>query len=122
MPRARFKQHMRRKNEPDLEHVRDLAMLFDTSIEATTRRYVALSDYPIAMVFARGKQVRHAWKGPEFSYFLDAGKGSALPRGSASLADAGDDSISAFTSVESYWWNRMRLGVPLRPVAQPSRR
>lgn len=109
MPRARFKKHMKRKDEPDLEHVRDLALLFDTSIEATALRYVALSDYPIAMVFAKGKQVRHAWKGPEFPYFLDVKKGSQLPSGSASLADAKEDSISEFTSVESYWWiNRDR--------------
>lgn len=105
MPRARFKKHMKRKDEPDLEHVRDLASMFDTSIEATARRYVALSDYPIAMVFAKGKQVRHAWKGPEFPYFLDVKKGSQLPNGSVSLAaDANEDSISEFTTVESDWW------------------
>ncbi|MEX2170829.1 MAG: ImmA/IrrE family metallo-endopeptidase [Pirellulales bacterium] len=104
MPRAPFKKNMKRKDEPDLEHVRDLASLFDTSVEATARRYVALSDYPIAMVFAKGKQVRHAWKGPEFLYFLDVKKGSQLPKGSASLADAKEDFISEATSVESYWW------------------
>ena len=104
MPRLIFKKHMKRKDEPNLEHVRDLALLFDTSIEATARRYVALSDYPIAMVFAKGKQVRHAWKGPEFPYFLDVKKGSPLPKGSPSAMESDDDSISDFASVESYWW------------------
>ena len=104
MPRLIFKKHMKRKDEPNLEHVRDLALLFDTSIEATARRYVALSDYPIAMVFAKGKQVRHAWKGPEFPYFLDVKKGSSLPKGSSSALESEEDSISDFASVESYWW------------------
>ncbi len=104
MPRLLFKKHMKRKDEPDMAHVRDLASLFDTSVEATARRYVALSDYPIAMVFALGKCVRHAWKGPEFPYFLDVKKGSPLPEGSPSTSDGGEDSVSDFDSVESYWW------------------
>ena len=104
MPRLLFKKHMRRKDEPDMAHVLDLASLFDTSVEATARRYVALSDYPIAMVFAQGKCVRHAWRGPDFPYFLDVRKGSALPKGSPSATDARDDSVSTFDSVESYWW------------------
>ena len=109
MPRTLFKKQMRRKDEPDLSHVRDIALLFDTSVEATARRYVALSDYAIAMVFAKGKQVRHAWKGSEFPYFLDVKKGSQLPNGSASLNDAKDDSLAELNSIESYWWiNRDR--------------
>jgi len=104
MPRSIFKKKMKRKDEPDLEHVRDLALLFDTSIEATARRYVALSDYPIAMVFAKGKQVRHAWKGPEFPYFLDVKKGTPLPTGSPSAVESEADSITDFASVESCWW------------------
>ncbi len=104
MPRLLFKKHMKRKDEPSLEHVRDLALLFDTSIEATALRYVALSDYPIAMIFAKGNQVRHAWKGPEFSYFLDVSKGSRLPKGSPSTMESDENSISEIASVESYWW------------------
>lgn len=80
MPRALFKRHMKRTDEPDLRHVKELAPLFDTSLEATARRYVLLSDYPIAMVFAQNRQVRHAWASPEFPYFLNARKGSQLPR------------------------------------------
>lgn len=104
MPRLIFKKNMKRKDEPNLEHVRDLALLFDTSIEASARRYVALSDYPIAMVFSKGKQVRHAWKGSEFPYFLDVKKGSTLPTGSSSIVESEADSITDFDSVDSSWW------------------
>lgn len=104
MPRLVFKKSMKRKDEPDLEHVRDLSRLFETSMEATARRYVALSDYAIAMVFAKGIQVRHAWKGTEFPYFLDVKKGSILPKGSPSRTDGTDGLVSEFATVESCWW------------------
>jgi len=78
MPRRLFKTGMKRKDEPDLLHVQDLSRQFETSVEATALRYVALSDYPIAMVFAKGKQVRHAWRAAELPYFLDE-KGSFSP-------------------------------------------
>lgn len=104
MPRLLFKQHMKRKDEPDLGHVQDLSRLFDTSMEATALRYVALSDYRIAMVFAKGKVVRHAWRAPDFRFFLDAKKGSALPKASQSVSDGADDTVADFESIESYWW------------------
>jgi hypothetical protein len=104
MPRLAFKKSMKRKDEPDLEHVRDLSLLFETSMEATARRYAALSDYAIAVVFAKGLQVRYARKGPEFPYFLDVKKGSGLPRGSPSRTDGSDGSVSEFATVESSWW------------------
>lgn len=104
MPRSLFKKGMRRKDEPDLEHVRDLSLFFETSMEATARRYVALSDYALAVVFARGIEVRYARKGPEFPYFLDVRKRSVVPKGSPSRTDGGDGSVSEFATVESSWW------------------
>ena len=104
MPRVLFKNHMRRTDEPDMKHLQVLSDLFDTSLEATARRYVALSDYPIAMVFALGKKVRHAWNGPDFPYFLDVRKGSALPRDSQSCTDGPDDSVAELEYVDSHWW------------------
>jgi Zn-dependent peptidase ImmA (M78 family) len=104
MPRQIFKKHMKRKDEPNLKHVLDLSGLFDTSVEATARRYVALSDFPVAMVFALGQQVRHAWRGSEFPYFLDARKGSTIPRESQSYADGLDDSVTDSEYIESHWW------------------
>jgi Zn-dependent peptidase ImmA (M78 family) len=110
MPRLLFRKNMRRKDEPTLSHVLELAALFETSVEATARRYVALSDYSIAMVFAKGQHVRHAWKGPEFGYFLDVRKGSKLPEGSPSLQDRPEDTVSEFSTVESYWWINAERG------------
>lgn len=104
MPRMLFKKHMKRKDEPDLQHVQELSALFETSLEATARRYVALSDFAIAMVFALRKQVRHAWKGPEFPYFLDAKKGSLVPSVSQSVSDGKDDSVADFEFIDSHWW------------------
>lgn len=104
MPRPIFRKHMKRKDEPDLEHVLNLSSLFDTSVEATARRYVALSDFPIAMVFAQGRQVRHAWRSAQFPYFLDARKGSKIPRESQSYSDGPEDSVADFEHIDSHWW------------------
>jgi Zn-dependent peptidase ImmA (M78 family) len=109
-PRQLFKKHMKRKDEPDLQHVLDLAALFDMSVEATARRYVALSDYPIAMIFARGTQVRHAWTSTEFPYYLEARKGSSLPRVSQSFADGPSDTLDEFEYVDSHWWINAERG------------
>ena len=104
MPRSLFKKHMKRKDEPDMQHLKDLSAIFDASMEATARRYVVLSDYSIAMVFAQGQRVRHAWRSSEFPYFLDARKGSSLPRHSQSFRDGPDDTVADFEDIESHWW------------------
>jgi Zn-dependent peptidase ImmA (M78 family) len=116
LPRKLFKKNMKRKDEPDLQHVLDLSALFDTSVEATARRYVSLSDYPLAIVFALGKQVRHAWRSTEFTYFLEARKGSSLPRESQSYVDGEPDTVSDFEYIDSHWWINADRG--RKPPAQ----
>jgi Zn-dependent peptidase ImmA (M78 family) len=104
MPRSRFREQLKRKNEPNLQHLNTLATNFNTSVEATARRYLALNDHPIAMVFSHHKHIRYTWKSPEFHYYLDVKKGSPIPKGSPSLEGHADDSLTDFDSIDSYLW------------------
>lgn len=80
MPRRHFKQILDTLGEPELEHIVELSSKFDVSVEATIWRYKALSDYPVAFVFAHNDIVRYWTKGPEFPYSLCVRKGHRLPQ------------------------------------------
>ena len=62
----------------DLAHVLALAANLDISKEAAARRYVALHDETLAVVFARGDTVRYVDRPPEFPS-LSFWNGERLP-------------------------------------------
>lgn len=80
MPSGEFKKRLRSFGEPDIAQVVELSALFDTSTEATARRFLYLSDYPVAFVFSRHDTIRYWTKGPEFPYLLRVRNGQQLPR------------------------------------------
>jgi Zn-dependent peptidase ImmA (M78 family) len=104
MPTTLFKAKLNAGGEPDLKHLPDLSTTFDTSMEATVRRYVDLHDFPIAVVFVHNGTIRYSRKGSEFRHFLDAKKGAPAPRGSTCHADSPPDSVSEVTSVDCALW------------------
>ena len=89
MPTAAFKKLLRANGKPDIEQLITLSAHFDSSIEATTRRFVSLSEYPVAFVFSHNNTVRYWAKGTEFPYLLNVRKGQLLPKQSSSR-DHGD--------------------------------
>ena len=80
MPSAIFKKLQRKVGDPDIEQVVQFSAHFDASIEATARRFMNLSDYPVAFVFSLNDTVRYWTKGPEFPYLLSIKNGQQLPR------------------------------------------
>lgn len=82
MPSGVFKKKLRSLGEPDIGHIVRLSENFDASIEATARRYLNLSDYPVAFVFSHHSNIRYWSKGTEFPYVLCVRNGQSLPKNS----------------------------------------
>lgn len=102
MPTAAFKKLQRAAGEPDIEQVVKLAAHFDSSIEATARRFMNLSDYPVAFVFSHKDTVRYWARGPEFPYLLSVRKGQQLPKQSSSRENG--DGIGEMEELEGMVW------------------
>lgn len=102
MPSGEFKKRLRSFNEPDVKQVVELSSLFDTSIEATARRFMNLSDYPVAFVFSRHDNIRYWAKGPEFPYLLRVRNGHPLPRDCSARAPG--DGIADMDEVDGATW------------------
>lgn len=110
MPAAEFQRRLHGFAEPDIAQVVELSRLFDTSIEATARRFMNLSDYPVAFVFARNDTIRYWTKGPEFPYMLRVRNGHPLPLGCA--ARCSGDGVADVEEVDSTTWLSNERGRP----------
>lgn len=102
MPTSIFKKKLRAFGDPDIEQVVRLSEAFDTSIEATARRYLNLSDYPVAFVFSHHSNIRYWSKGPEFPYVLSVRNGQPLPK--ESLARLPGEGGSEMEELDSDIW------------------
>lgn len=111
MPTASFKKLQRSFGEPDIEQVARLAGTFDTSIEATARRFMNLSDFAVAFVFSHNDTIRYWTKGPEFPYVLCVRNGQPLPRGSAARCKG--EGVAEMEEVDSATWLAEGRGTPL---------
>lgn len=102
MPTAAFKKLQCAVGEPDIEQVVKLAAHFDSSIEATARRFMNLSDYPVAFVFSHNDTIRYWARGPEFPYLLSVRKGQQLPKQSSSRDNG--DGIGEMAELDGIVW------------------
>lgn len=102
MPTVVFKKRQRGFGEPNIEQVQSLAAIFDTSIEATARRFMNLSDYPVAFVFSHNNTIRYWTRGPEFPYVLRVRNGSPLPK-DAPARDTGVG-VGDMEEIDSLTW------------------
>ena len=59
MPRPWFVSDMRKLGDADVEHIKTLARRYETSVEATVARYVALTDDCCAFVFSKDGIIRY---------------------------------------------------------------
>lgn len=66
MPRPWFKRDMDRLGDADVSHVQVLAEIYNTSLEATSNRYVELTPDTCAFVFSKDNVVRYVRKTEDF--------------------------------------------------------
>jgi Zn-dependent peptidase ImmA (M78 family) len=102
MPSVPFRRFLRELGEPTIEHVVQLSARFDTSIEATARRFLNVCGYPVAFVFSQGSTIRYWTKGPDFPYLLRVRNGHPLPRDSYAIQPG--DGIGDMDEVDAYTW------------------
>ncbi len=86
LPEKSFLQNIRKKSGPDIEHILELAIKYDTSKEATARRYAELHDGPCGVVISQNGKVLRFYKNPDFPWIEPYRKGSPIPNGSMSAA------------------------------------
>lgn len=83
MPAREFRADIRHRQGADIEHIIGLARRYDTSKEATSRRYIELHDEPCAAVISHRGRVLRFYRAREFPY-TDVRSGTALPARSLS--------------------------------------
>lgn len=108
MPRALVMKKLYSLREPDLLHVQQLAIEFETSIQMTARRYAELNEYPCAVVFSKDNVVRYSVRSEFFEHSLCVRKGDRLPSQSPSRHSSGD--VDDWHDIEAYWWLRAQRG------------
>lgn len=102
MPTTVFRKLLRQYGEPALEQVQALAAHFDTSIQATSHRFLRLSDYPVAFVFSHHDTITYWTRGPEFPFRLRVRNGSLLPLGS--LARGSGQGLTEIEALDGLTW------------------
>lgn len=78
MPASLFVRDLRKLNGINLNHITDLARTYDTSKEATTRRYVELHDEPAAAIVSQDLTVKRIYRSKDFPY-IELRPGQRIP-------------------------------------------
>jgi Zn-dependent peptidase ImmA (M78 family) len=84
MPKPWFIRDMDRLGDADVMHIQTLAKQYCTSLEATSNRYIELTDDCCAFVFAKDNVIRYVRPTNNFPRLI-VRKGDQLPTGCASL-------------------------------------
>ncbi len=81
MPEPHFRRDLRLRKGAEIDHILAFAERYDTSKEATARRYVDLQDEPCAIVVSHNGQVLRFYRHEDFP-FIDIERGDPVPNGS----------------------------------------
>lgn len=104
MPRVRFLADMRRRKGCDLQHVLALADQYDTSKDATARRYVELHDEPCAVVISQNGKFLRCYRHEDFPY-IDVRTGQPVPPGSVTAEqDLPAGEVTEFEEIDGTTW------------------
>lgn len=105
MPLPHFRKDVRRHNEVDINHILDLAKRYETSKEATARRYVEIQDEACAAIISHNGRIQRYYKNKEFP-FLDVTSGVPVPKGSltAKIKHSDSTTISEWDETTGSIW------------------
>jgi Zn-dependent peptidase ImmA (M78 family)/transcriptional regulator with XRE-family HTH domain len=107
LPEKQFRADIRRLGKLEINHISNLSRQYQTSKEATARRYTQLADDPCAIVFSREGQIRSYCKSDNFPRITAMPKQS-LPSGCLSIKTAmkqlPSGTISNWTEVDVNVW------------------
>ena len=120
MPAAWIKRFLRPKVGVDLQHIFDLASLFEVSKEAAARRYLTFAPEPTAIVFSHDGKVRYVKKSDEFPR-LSVWNGNPMPPECYSMTNSkGQGDITDVVEAVGHHWLAQSQGISLgeQTVAQ----
>lgn len=105
MPLPQFRKDVRRHKEVDINHILDLAKRYETSKEATARRYVEIQDEVCAAIISHNGRIQRYYKSEEFPY-LDVTSGIPVPKGSLTARMKSSDAtiISEWDEITGSIW------------------
>jgi Zn-dependent peptidase ImmA (M78 family) len=92
MPFRQFQKDVRRHKDVDINHILEIAKLYQTSTEATARRYVEIQDEASAAIVSWNGRVQRCYKNKDFPY-LDVSSGFPVPRGSFTARTNSSDAV-----------------------------
>ena len=81
MPLPHFRKDLRFHKGVDIDHIVALARRYETSKEATARRYVDVQGEPCAIIVSHNGRILRIYRGKDFPY-IDVDSGDPVPRGS----------------------------------------
>ena len=104
MPAVPFRRDLSQSAAPDIALLLRLCGRYDTSKEATARRFCELIDAPSAAVFSRNGRFLYAVRSREFP-FITLSRNQLLPQRTLSTRFRGvEGDISDMDAVDGCWW------------------
>lgn len=79
MPYPQFRKDLYLHKGTEIEHILDLARRYQTSKEATVRRYIEVQDEPCAAIISHKGRILRFYRGEDFPC-LDVNPGNPIPR------------------------------------------
>lgn len=104
MPTPWFEKEMGRLGGADVAHVRTLARIFDTSLEATANRYVDLTDDCCAFVFSKDGVIRYARGSQDFPRLCVKARDSLPPGCASAELRAPSAGVSGWSEIDGETW------------------
>ena len=104
MPAASFRRDLAKSAAPDVALLLRLCDRYNTSKEATARRFCELSDIPSAAIFSRDEKILYVVRSREFP-FVPLHRGQSVPAGSLTSRFMGvQGEVSDMSVVDGHWW------------------
>lgn len=104
MPLPYFRKDLRVRRGLDLDAIVALAKRYDTSREATARRYVEVQDEPCAVIISYNGHILRFYRGDGFPY-IDVEQGNPIPRKSfTARADLEQGTVSGPDELDGGIW------------------
>ena len=110
MPHVFFRKDMARLRGADIEHVVQLAKRYDTSKEATVRRYVESHEEACAAIVSKAGTIIRMYRASSFP-FIEAGYGQPVPAESLTARfNPSEGTISEWSELDGSVWLSTRYG------------
>lgn len=104
MPTVPFRRDLSQSAAPDITLILQLCRRYDTSKEATARRFCELIDTPTAVVFSRNGRFLYAARNREFPFISMRRDQPLAPKTLSACFKGTEGDVSVMDTVDGCWW------------------